>query len=140
MGAATGTRQARVPRWLNDVPSDKVFYCCSGEVYRNVRELEAGLARMAEDFFVYHVNSEKNDFSKWVQDVIEDGYLAGRLAGCQNRAQALQAVRERLDTADAPKVRRQARLRVMLPRTPTPAPESAAAPRSAAPPRTAPAA
>ena len=140
MRATTGTRQARVPRWLGDAPSDKVFYCCSGEVYRNVRELEAGLAQMAEDYFVYHVNSEKNDFSKWVQDVIEDGYLAGRLAGCQNRAQALQAVRERLDTADAPKARRQARLRTTLPRTPTPAHESAAPLRQAAPPRRAPAA
>jgi len=99
MRATTGTRQARVPRWLGDAPSDKVFYCCSGEVYRNVRELEAGLAQMAEDYFVYHVNSEKNDFSKWIQDVIADGYLAGRLAGCQNRAQALQAVRERLGDA-----------------------------------------
>ncbi|MDO8532791.1 MAG: hypothetical protein Q7T26_11645 [Dehalococcoidia bacterium] len=132
MGATMGTRKTRLPRWLADVPSDKVFYCCSGEVYRNERELEAGLARMTEDYFVYHVNSEKNDFSKWVQDVIDDGYLAGRLAVCQSRTLALQIVSERLAMLDKPQARREASLRAMLPQTQRPASRSEVAPRRAA--------
>lgn len=57
-------------RWLGDVPTDKVFYCCNGEVYRNLSELESALERMQDEHFVYHVNVEKNDFSNWVRHVI----------------------------------------------------------------------
>ena len=84
-------------------------YCCNGEVYRNVRDLEAGLERMRDDYFAYHANPEKNDFSKWVKDVIDDGYLAAQLAACRTREEALEVVTKRLARLEKPRARRPAR-------------------------------
>lgn len=65
--------------FLTSVPEDKKFWCNDGKVFNNLEELEKGLKKMDESTFEYHVNSEKNDFSNWIYDVIGDVELANEL-------------------------------------------------------------
>lgn len=65
---------------LADVPAEFVFYCHDGRVFRNMKELRDGLANMSYETYFFHANEDKNDFSKWVRDVIKDGELADKLS------------------------------------------------------------
>jgi H+-transporting ATPase len=81
---------------LVKVPEESVFRCHDGRTFRDMEELAEGLGAISDDTFAYHVNSEKNDFSKWVRDVIRDEKLAGDLATATNRIQAAKYVTARL--------------------------------------------
>jgi hypothetical protein len=81
---------------LQKVPEEYVFYCCDGSVFRDLAELAAGLNAMTDEVFVYHSNSEKQDFCNWVRDVIEDIELAEELAMAASRLEAAERVAERL--------------------------------------------
>jgi hypothetical protein len=80
---------------LADVREDQSFWCCDGRIFRNMRDLMVGLASMSGETFVYHQNAEKNDFSKWVNDVIEDEKLAEDLDKSTSQREAAKAVNER---------------------------------------------
>ncbi len=82
--------------WLDDVPGDKVFWCHDGRVVKNMAELGNALKEMTNDTFEYHLNSERNDFSTWVRDVIGDTTLAGQLERVASQATALKRVEMRL--------------------------------------------
>ncbi len=81
--------KAQAKQWLSSVPGDKVFYCVNGEVYNNLADLKSALDRLQNDHFVYHVNSEKNDFGNWIRDVIGDQKLAQDIRGCKTRDETL---------------------------------------------------
>src|SRR4030043_1583419 len=74
--------------WLEDVSADKVFWCHDGRVMKNLGELSVALREMSEDTFRYHVTVDRNDFSKWVEDVIGDDELSARLKNSSTRSQA----------------------------------------------------
>ena len=82
--------------WLGDVPEDKVFWCHNGRVVNNMAELADALKEMPNDIFEYHLNSEKNDFSSWVQGVLGDAALAADLQRATSRDSASEAVKGRL--------------------------------------------
>jgi len=73
---------------LSDVTVDKVFWCHDGRVMKNLDELSVALREMSEDTFRYHVTADKNDFSKWVEDVIGDHELSAVLKNSSTRSQA----------------------------------------------------
>jgi hypothetical protein len=73
---------------LSDVAADKVFLCHDGRVMKNLDELSVALREMSEDTFRFHVTSDKNDFSKWVEDVIGDHELSAVLKNSSTRGQA----------------------------------------------------
>ena len=83
-------------RILADVPEENVFRCCDGRMFRNMEELKHAFSNMGDEGFSYHANSEKNDFSNWVKDVIKDEKLARDLAKSQNQSQAAKAVADRV--------------------------------------------
>lgn len=68
-------------RYLADVPEEYVFRCHDSRVFKDLRELRDGLANMTEEVYAYHANTERNDFSRWVRDVIKDEKLAAELQG-----------------------------------------------------------
>jgi hypothetical protein len=80
---------------LADVPENYSFWCCDGRIFRNMRDLMVGLASMSADTFVYHLNAEKNDFSKWVYDVIEDEKLAEDMEKSTSQRDVAKTVNER---------------------------------------------
>jgi hypothetical protein len=82
--------------WLADVPEDKVFWCHDGRVMKNLEELSAGLQQMVEETFRYHVTEQRNDFIKWIQDVIGDYELASELQNISTKNQAAKVVADRV--------------------------------------------
>ena len=82
--------------WLADVPADKVFQCHDGRVMKNLEELSLALREMSQETFRYHVTAGRNDFSKWVQDVIGDYELSAGLLRSSTRARASRAVTDRI--------------------------------------------
>lgn len=86
--------QAR--KFLANVPEECVFKTCDGRVIRNVRDLGKTLAHMAEGAFGYHANQHKNDFSKWVKEIIGDEKLARHLDRSPNKSQTLKELSHRI--------------------------------------------
>jgi hypothetical protein len=88
----------QLEKLLVKVAAEYVFYCHDGSIFADFRELAEGLEAISDETFAYHVNSERNDFSKWVKDVIKDEKLASDLATATNRTQAAGYVTARLAT------------------------------------------
>jgi len=81
---------------LAKVPEEYVFWCCDGSIFRDMKELAEGLAAMSDDIFAHHANSEKNDFSNWLRDVIKDEKLAKDLQNVLDRNEAARTVVTRI--------------------------------------------
>ncbi len=81
---------------LDNVPDEYVFRFHDGHILRNVVELRNALKTMQNDSFAFHANSEKNDFSKWVREVIGDQKLARDLEKAPTRTKAAQKVADRV--------------------------------------------
>lgn len=85
-------------RMLGNVPQEYVFWCHTGGVLTNLSELRDALSTMSDDAYAYHANSDKNDFSNWVRDIIKDDKLASDLSKATSRPQAAKSVADRLTT------------------------------------------
>ena len=83
-------------RRLGDVPDDKRFWCHDGKIIKNLRELRKALNDMSDETFHYHLGGGRNDFSKWIRDVVGDDKLAEDLSKARSRMQASQAVAQRI--------------------------------------------
>ncbi|HXZ30120.1 MAG TPA: DUF5752 family protein [Dehalococcoidia bacterium] len=83
-------------RYLGDVPNDKRFWCHDGKTIKNLRELRKALIDMSDETFHYHLGEGRNDFSKWIREVVGDDKLAEALNKTKSRMQASQTVAERL--------------------------------------------
>jgi len=81
---------------LGDVPSDKYFWLCNGKILKNLKELEKELGRMDFDIFHYHVNPYKNDFSRWINDVIQDRLLANEVRNLKTRRSIARHIKKRI--------------------------------------------
>jgi hypothetical protein len=85
-------------KFLARVPAEYVFLCHDGQVFGDMRELAEGLVNMSDETYTYHVNPEKNDFNKWVRDVIKDRELADDLAKATIRQQAIGYMTSRISS------------------------------------------
>jgi hypothetical protein len=83
-------------RRLGDVPNDKRFWCHDGKNIKNLRELRKALIDVSDETFHYHSGGERNDFSKWIKEVVGDEKLANELSKVRSRIQASQAVAARI--------------------------------------------
>ena len=83
-------------RRLGDVPDEKRFWCHDGKTIKNVKELGRALIEMSDETFHYHLSEGRNDFSKWVREVVGDDQLAETLGKTKSRIQATKAVAERV--------------------------------------------
>ena len=90
-------KQDKIIKWQNQVPDDKVFWCCDGRVFRSLKDLAIALKEMSEEIYQRHVDGEKNDFSNWVHDVVGDVALAYQLRKAKSRGTAARRVTERLE-------------------------------------------
>ena len=88
-------------RLLADVADEYAFRCNDGGIFRNMRELRDGLEDISDETFIFHANAEKNDFSSWVKDIVEDGKLARDLVKAQSRLQAAKSVAARVSSLSA---------------------------------------
>ena len=83
-------------RLLADTPERHVFWCHNGRKLKNMKELAEELAKMTDNTFAFHSNREKNDFSKWVNDIIQDKKLSNDLTKASGRTQAATLVADRI--------------------------------------------
>lgn len=85
-------------KFLSDAPSEQSFWVNNGPVLKNLEELSNALQQMNDDTYCYHANSEKNDFSKWVEDVIGDHQLANALLTSKNKKSSVKKIRNRMNS------------------------------------------
>ena len=85
-------------RYLCDAAPEQCFWVNNGTILKNLDELENALEQMGNDAYSYHANREKNDFSRWVHDVIGDQKLANDLLSSKNKESAVKKVRNRLNS------------------------------------------
>ena len=83
-------------RLLGNVPEDNVFRCCDGHIMKNLEDLRQAFGSMDDGAYMYHANSEKNDFCNWVRYIIRDEKLASDLSTSHNKSEAAKAVDERI--------------------------------------------
>ena len=82
---------------LAKAPEEYIFWCSDGCTFRDLRELAKGLTAISNETFFHHVNQERNDFSNWVRDVINDIELASALAQATSKDEAATCVTARLE-------------------------------------------
>ncbi len=82
---------------LSDVPEQYMaFWFNSGRIAKNIYEFLSSVESCTKEAFQYHVNSEKNDFSRWVYDVLGDEVLSDRLAGELEQKKVAAKIRKRI--------------------------------------------
>jgi len=84
---------------LSEVAPDQQFHLWGGETIKTIPELEQALKKMNEATFRHHVNNQKNDFSKWIQDCFGDRMLAEELKKTNNRETMAELLRKRIRKA-----------------------------------------
>lgn len=72
-----GAKAGKITAW--DSAPEQCFWVCTGQVAKNLREMADILETMSKEVFSYHVNAEKNDFTKWVAEVFGEEKLAKEL-------------------------------------------------------------
>ncbi len=83
-------------KYLSDAPAEQCFWVNDGHVLKNLSELANAFPQMNEDTYSYHANKEKNDFSKWVNDIIGDKKLANDLLSSKTKDSAVKKLNSRL--------------------------------------------
>jgi len=82
--------------YMKDVPPEKSFWVSNGWVVRNLGELKTALEQMNDETFAYHLNKEKNDFSKWIREVVGDKKLAFIFQRVKSKPSAMEVMKRRL--------------------------------------------
>ncbi|MCF7910301.1 hypothetical protein K9L16_01360 [Candidatus Pacearchaeota archaeon] len=83
--------------FLSKVPENKRFFCSDGSIFSDIYELEKAIRKMDKEVFASHVNSDKNDFSNWIYDVIGDISLADNLRGSSDQKVIAKKIRTRIN-------------------------------------------
>ena len=81
---------------LMDVTPNRHFNLHMGASIRSLQELAEALEIMDDATFKHHVTKDKNDFSKWVNDVICDTELSKDLLNAKTREDALKIIKQRV--------------------------------------------
>lgn len=82
---------------LEDVTGPECFWTHTGTIIYNIYELAAWLDSCSEYEFAYHVNDEKNDFARWIEDVVGDHVLAKKLEYVRDKETYAKKIRNRLN-------------------------------------------
>ncbi len=83
-------------RILSNTPPEKAFWVNNGQVLRSIIELANAAKKLTDQQFIHHVNKAKNDFAKWVDEVVKDSELARELRRIKTKDDLANAVTARL--------------------------------------------
>ncbi len=82
---------------LRDVPPDNCFWLFKGGTIHRLQDLPQLLQKMSPEIFLHHVNKEKNDFARWISDIIKDKDLAARIYKLKSKTAIARAVATRVN-------------------------------------------
>ena len=83
-------------RVLKHVPEEKRFYCHDGKILNNLYELKNALEKMSHACYGHHVTEEKNDFARWVREVLGDDKLSNDMKKAATQKDAFILVKDRI--------------------------------------------
>lgn len=75
---------------------EQCFWATDGRIIANLVELRDALAQMEKEVFKHHVNSDRNDFANWINDVLQDPELAQELRSAKQPSTAHTIIVRRL--------------------------------------------
>lgn len=79
-------------RFLSDVCPENCFWVNNGPILKNLSELLSTLKSISDETFRHHANPQKNDFAKWIDEVIGDKKLAKDIAKSRNKKSLIKKV------------------------------------------------
>ena len=82
---------------LSAVQPEKAFWVNNGPVLKSLEEFAAALKKLKPEQFLHHVNKQKNDFAKWISEVVGDAILAQRIRVLKTREAMAKAVQQRIN-------------------------------------------
>ena len=83
-------------KFFQDVFPEHCFWCCDGQIIKNLLDFDVVLKKMSSATYKYHANLEKNDFSQWIEEVIGDKVLANNLRKSKSKANAMKYTSNRI--------------------------------------------
>lgn len=83
-------------KFLRSVSPENSLWIINGNIVKSLRELLKQLKRMNDDVFRYHVNKDRNDFYKWVKEIIGDFPLARGVKKAKNRHRVIKLIKQRI--------------------------------------------
>lgn len=81
---------------MRDASPEQCFWVCTGQIAKNLKELADILEKMSKEVFTYHVNSEKNDFVKWIVGVFGEEGLASEVSKAKTAKVAAKKIKVRI--------------------------------------------
>ena len=81
---------------LVNASAEKCFWVHNGPILKNSKELLDALKKMKRPTFTHHVNKGKNDFSKWIKEVLGDNQLAEALEKARTKQEFIKNIRKKL--------------------------------------------
>lgn len=83
-------------RFLAQVQDNVRFFCKDGQAFDSIEKLDESLKKMSKETFEFHVNSQKNDFSNWIYDIIGDVTLADSLRKAKDKKKVMKIISSRI--------------------------------------------
>ena len=82
--------------FLDEVSPQHYFVMKNGFLVRSLPELYSVVSQIDNDVFHHHLNSEKNDFASWIDNVIGDDFLKNKLLEIDTKDQFLRILNSRI--------------------------------------------
>lgn len=84
-------------RMLSGVKPEKAFWINNGPIAKSLGEFAAALKKLSPVQLAHHVSKEKNDFAKWIDEVVGDKILAQRVRVLKTKEEITNAISQRID-------------------------------------------
>ena len=83
-------------RILSNTAPERAFWVNNGPIVKSVIELATAAKKLTPAQFMHHANKAKNDFARWVEEVIRDSELARQIKKVKTKEGLASAVTSRL--------------------------------------------
>lgn len=93
---ASNSLKTKIEKVLSDCSSENTFWTNDKRPIRNIYQLASAIEDMDDYNFNYHVNEERDDFSLWVDETLEDHQLAMRLREIKDKQRYVILIRGRI--------------------------------------------
>ncbi|MEX0931902.1 MAG: hypothetical protein WDZ88_04085 [Candidatus Paceibacterota bacterium] len=82
---------------LKEAPEEAKFHFNNGPAVKNLMEFRNALEAISDEQFNHHVEGKRNDFVRWINEVLEDTECANGLCDITDRGKAIEAVRKHIE-------------------------------------------